>query len=388
MELQEGTLFDGRYLLKEWIGAGAYGEVWLALDKQTDVEVAIKIYVSMDAKGLDDFKKEFKVSFDLNHTNLLHANYLEVSKHEQRPYLVMPYCPNGSAMKLMGNISEEELWKYIRDVASGLAYLHSQNPPIIHQDIKPDNILLTRSGEFVITDFGISQQARSTLRRSVKHLNSAGSVAYMGPERYGKEYHAIKASDIWSFGVTIFELAMGDLPFCGLGGSLQRQGAEIPDLSDEYSDDLNIVMRSCLAKDTWDRPTAQMLSEYAAQKVAGKNVPIPWLNDEEPSEENQEIQKSTITTSKSGKAEKEDSEPVSSSLESDTILLKNKPEKDTVKINTAMDSDEDSSTANKEPATIVNSELPTKKSIKWYIWLLAVILGFSIGVVLNLFNII
>ena len=220
MELQEGTLFDGRYLLKEWIGAGAYGEVWLALDKQTDVEVAIKIYVSMDAKGLDDFKKEFKVSFDLNHTNLLHANYLEVSKQEQRPYLVMPYCPNGSAMKLMGNISEDEMWKYIRDVASGLAYLHSQNPPIIHQDIKPDNILLTRSGEFVITDFGISQQARSTLRRSVKHLNSAGSVAYMGPERYGKEYHAIKASDIWSFGVTIFELAMGDLPFCGLGGSL------------------------------------------------------------------------------------------------------------------------------------------------------------------------
>ena len=388
MELQEGTLFDGRYLLKEWIGAGAYGEVWLALDKQTDVEVAIKIYVSMDAKGLDDFKKEFKVSFDLNHTNLLHANYLEVSKQEQRPYLVMPYCPNGSAMKLMGNISEDEMWKYIRDVASGLAYLHSQNPPIIHQDIKPDNILLTRSGEFVITDFGISQQARSTLRRSVKHLNSAGSVAYMGPERYGKEYHAIKASDIWSFGVTIFELAMGDLPFCGLGGSLQRQGAEIPDLSDEYSDDLNIVMRSCLAKDTWDRPTAQMLSEYAAQKVAGKNVPIPWLNDEESSEEDQEIQKSTITTSKSGKAEKKDSEPVSSSLESDTILLKNKPEKDTVKINTAMDSDEDSSTANKEPATIVNSELPTKKGIKWYIWLLAVILGFSIGVVLNLFNII
>ena len=141
MELQEGTLFDGRYLLKEWIGAGAYGEVWLALDKQTDVEVAIKIYVSMDAKGLDDFKKEFQVSFDLNHTNLLHANYLEVSKQEQRPYLVMPYCPNGSAMKLMGNISEEELWKYIRDVASGLAYLHSQNPPIIHQDIKPDKII-------------------------------------------------------------------------------------------------------------------------------------------------------------------------------------------------------------------------------------------------------
>ena len=276
MQYEEGVLLDGRFLLKEFKGAGAYGEVWLTHDQQTDIDVAVKIYVSMESQGLDDFKKEFQVSFDLNHTNLLHANFLEISKEDQRPYLVMPYCPNGSVLKKAGRMEEKELWKYIRDVASGLAYLHSQNPPIINQDIKPDNILLAKNGDYVITDFGISQQARSTLRKSAMHLNSAGSMAYMGPERFSKEYHAVKASDIWSLGVTIFELAMGDLPFCGMGGSMQKQGAEIPDLSENFSPDLNMLMQSCLAKETWDRPTAEQIADYADKKTKGQNPERTW----------------------------------------------------------------------------------------------------------------
>ena len=371
MQLEEGTIFDGRFCLKEWIGAGSYGEVWLAVDRQTDVEVAIKIYVSMDSQGLEDFKKEFKVSFDLNHTNLLHANFLEVSREDQRPYLVMPYCPSGSTMKMLGKMSESELWKYIRDVAAGLAYLHSQNPPIIHQDIKPDNILITRNGEYVITDFGISQQARSTLRRSVKHLNSAGSVAYMGPERYGKDYHAIKASDIWSLGVTIYELAMGELPFCGLGGSMQRQGAEIPDLSDDFSDDLNKVMQSCLAKDTWDRPTAEMLADYASQKISGRDYPIPWLSE---------------TDADTGKVPFSESDK---SVDKSTVLLKNKSHSE-VKATKVVSKEEKEKqdASNKDNGTVVNKEATSTKKIGWYMWLIAAVLGLSLGVALNLFNVI
>lgn len=368
MELEEGTLFDDRYRLIEWKGAGAYGEVWLALDTQTDVEVAIKIYVSMDPQGLQDFKKEFQVSFDLNHTNLLHANFLEICKKDQRPYLVMPFCPNGSVMKLMGKISEAEMWKYIRDVASGLSYLHSQNPPIIHQDIKPDNILVTKNGEYVITDFGISQQARSTLRKSVKHGNSAGSVAYMGPERFGKDYHAIKASDIWSLGVTIFELAMGELPFCGMGGGMQRQGAEIPDLSDDFSDDLNKVMQSCLAKETWDRPTAEMLTEYAVQKVLGNDIPIPWQINTETTEiqhnsEKKQFGQNTVI-SNSGK-----------------ILHKSDGGKVT-------DNSESKNDKQNETQILGQNDAVEKIHIGWYVWLIIALLGLATGAVLNYLNII
>ena len=277
----EGSVFDDRYLLKEFKGSGSFGEVWLAYDQQTEVEVAVKIYVAMDSHGLSEFKKEFQVSFNLNHTNLLHANFLEVSKEEQRAYLVMPYCPLGSTSKLIGKMTEEQLWEFIRDVSSGLAYLHSQNPPVIHQDIKPDNILIARNGEYVVTDFGISRQARNTLRKSTTHLNSAGAVAYMGPERFGKQYQSVKASDIWSLGVTIYELAVGELPFCGMGGSMQKQGADIPDLPEEFSEELNLLMQSCLAKETWDRPTAEQIAEYTSKCIKEGRVRPSWLRVQE-----------------------------------------------------------------------------------------------------------
>ena len=268
---------DERYELKRFIGSGSFGEVWLAVDSQTDLEVAVKIYVSMDDQGLDDFKKEFKLSFNLNHTNLLHANYLGVNSQDSRPYLVMPFCPDGSASKRAGKMPEKELWRFIRDVASGLAYLHEQDPPIIHQDIKPDNILILKSGGYVITDFGISKQLKSSLRKSaMQQLNSTGSIAYMGPERFSKQYQAIKASDIWSLGVTIYELIMDDMPFCGMGGSMQKRGAEIPDLPEEFSENMTIIFTSCLALEPWNRPSARQVAEFAAKCYAGETPKITW----------------------------------------------------------------------------------------------------------------
>lgn len=277
MQYQKGYKIDGRYELIQFVGSGSFGEVWVAYDIETDVEVAIKIYISMDAQGLSDFKKEFQLSFNFHHTNLLHANYLGVNTEDNRPYLVMPYCPEGSVMSRCGLMSEDQMWMFIRDVASGLAYLHSQNPPIIHQDIKPDNILIMSNGDYVITDFGISKQLRSSLRKSAASLNSAGAVSYMGPERFSKQFQSIKASDIWSLGAAIYELATGDLPFCGMGGSLQKKGAEIPELPEQYSDDLNRVFSACLALETWDRPTAAQLCEYTTAYIRGDRSTPQWL---------------------------------------------------------------------------------------------------------------
>lgn len=276
MQYTEGLLFDDRYLFKRFLGSGSFGEVWLAKDNETDLDVAVKIYISVDSQGLNDFKKEFQLSFELNHTNLLHANYLGVSKEDNKPYLVMPFCPDGSVTKMTGKMKEKELWKFIRDVAAGLNYLHSHQPPIIHQDIKPDNILVLKNGDYVISDFGISKQLKSTLRKSANMNSTSGAVAYMGPERFSKQYQAVKASDIWSFGVTIYELVYGDLPFCGLGGSMQKQGADIPDLPEEFSQEMKTLFSSCLAKDTWHRPSAKQIWEYATAFMNGKKAEITW----------------------------------------------------------------------------------------------------------------
>ncbi|MBO7260572.1 MAG: serine/threonine-protein kinase [Bacteroidaceae bacterium] len=363
MQYNEGHLFDGRYLLRSFIGSGSYGEVWLAFDQQTEVEVAVKVYIEMDSQGLSDFKKEFQVSFNLNHTNLLHANFLEVSKDDNRAYLVMPFCPQGSSSKYIGDITEDILWDFIHDVSAGLAYLHSQTPPIIHQDIKPDNILIARNGEFVITDFGISQQARSTLRRSSKHLSSAGSVAYMGPERFSKQYNSVKASDIWSLGVTIYELASGELPFCGMGGSMQKQGADIPDIPEKFSNEMNMIMQSCLAKDTWNRPTAAQLSEYASKRIKNENPEITWTL---PEGFDEFASKTTVTSP--------DAVAKVASTELKTVALN--------KQNNNQNSTVAAGVQTSSPAAAV-SEPETKSSQSWLSWVLSVVGGLAVGVILS-----
>lgn len=79
----------------------------------------------------------------------------------------MPYCPKGSSASLKGKMSEKQIWRFIRDVSCGLMFLHNQNPPIIHQDIKPDNILIGDDDKFIISDFGISRKLEHTFRKSI-----------------------------------------------------------------------------------------------------------------------------------------------------------------------------------------------------------------------------
>lgn len=270
-ELRAGMRVDNRYVLKEFKGSGSFGEVWLAEDEELGLDMAIKLYIILDEKGQEEFKEEYKITSNLSHQNLLTTKYYSV--WDRRPFLTMKYCPNGSASKMGGQMSETDIWKFIHDVSNGLAYLHTQEPPIIHQDIKPENILVDEQGTYLITDFGISKKLRSTMRKQSKRNVEQGAIAYMGPERFLAEPLTVKASDIWSLGVSIYEMATNELPFMGQGGGMLNAGAALPNLNPkEFSANLNDVMRRCLSKDTWERPTAEQLAGYSAYILKGGNV--------------------------------------------------------------------------------------------------------------------
>jgi serine/threonine protein kinase len=260
--LQENALFGDhdRYRLIRLLGHGGYSEVWLAEDRQAGLTIALKVYApgrGLDEDGVTQFSKEFKMVFNLNHANLLRPTHYDV--FERMPYLIMPYCEHGSSIKLSGKINEKMAWTFLHDVASGLAYLHAQERAVIHQDIKPDNVLMDSSDSFVITDFGISAKVRNTLQSSG---SKAGTMTYMAPERFDTDYQPIKASDVWALGASLFELMTGKPPFGENGGLAQKGGAEVI-ISGNWSPKLKEMVFKCLQKKTWDRPTAKAISEEA-----------------------------------------------------------------------------------------------------------------------------
>lgn len=275
---EQGLLIADRYKLITLLGRGGFSEVWLAEDVLANIKIAIKIYapgVGLDDAGISLFTQEFSLVFDMNHTNLLHPTHFDC--WQRMPFLILPYCQNGSAFKYVSSntpMPEEEAWKVLHDVAAGLAYLHGKIPPIIHQDIKPDNILISDEGRYMITDFGISARIRSTLNRSAAEM-SGGTLAYMGPERFGQNPQPIMASDVWSLGAMMYELMTGNPPYGNHGGMLQKNGADIPLIEGEYSQRLKDLIYRCVALNTWDRPTAEQIERETNAYLLGVTTPEP-----------------------------------------------------------------------------------------------------------------
>lgn len=282
MQLSEGLIVAEHYKLLRLLGQGSFGDVWLAHNLLADIDVAVKFYGTFDQKGLEEFRNEFKIAYKLHHPNLLNINHFDV--FENCPYLVMPYCENGSVSRQVGQMPESEIWKFILDVSGGLAFLHSQQPPVVHQDIKPDNILITSDGRYVISDFGISRSFRTKMSRT-NNVSSSGTIAYMGPERFSEKPMVVLASDIWAFGMTLYELMNGDVLWEGMGGCVQLNGARIPAISGNFSSELIRLVTSCLAAETWNRPTAAQIHEYATAYLQKRTIPPLPVHQESPKPE-------------------------------------------------------------------------------------------------------
>ena len=265
--LQPNTIFAGRYLFIEKIGVGGFSEVWKAQDQMTeDTLVAIKIYAperGMDDIGLKQFRREYSLVLNISHSNLLTARHFDI--WEGSPYLVLPFCEKGSVYRKVveeGPWSEREIVRLLADVAGGLAYLHENG--ILHQDIKPENILIGDRNQYMLTDFGISGRLRSTLRRST-NTQKALTMAYAAPELFGAQPKSTTKSDVFSLGVLIWELAVGEAPWMGAGGAVLRADSELPELPPEFSRGLNTLMHRSMSFAPEHRPEASEIRQVATQ---------------------------------------------------------------------------------------------------------------------------
>lgn len=278
--IRTDQLFDGHYkLLRTLSTDGATADVWLALDVNTldknaeegdessGMLVAIKIYRpknALDIEGEQRFRDEYMIAHECRHTNLLPPEGFSI--YEEMPYLVLPYCEAGSSEQFIGKQQDiGDVWKFISDVASGLDRLHSNQPQIIHQDIKPANILIDNNGNFTITDFGISSKTSGNHGSYYDEFNS-GTLAYMAPERFDNAPKPIPESDIWAFGATLCEILTGQVPF-GEDGGLNQKENKVPMTSlSMLPSSIRNLIQACLQKDPKKRPTAGQIMEAARIK--------------------------------------------------------------------------------------------------------------------------
>ena len=302
-----GELFDGRYkLLRSLNKDGATADVWLATDMNTidtsndfddddavyingvrvdgnrddqALMVAIKIYRpknALDIEGEQRFRDEFKIVYNCRQTNLLQPTHFSIFR--ETPYLVLPFCREGSTEKYVGHGVGDValLWKFVFDVASGLAYLHACQPPIIHQDIKPANILIDGHQNFTITDFGISSTFGGNQHSYGYGDENAGTLAYMAPERFDETYDPSAEGDIWGFGATLYEIITGRVPFGEEGGSSQGDGPVNLQYPKDTPPALQKLIAACLDKNPQKRPTATYLIEAGRQHQYPVRKPSVW----------------------------------------------------------------------------------------------------------------
>lgn len=266
----------GPYKVLEKIGQGGMGIVYKGVHTRLEQDVAIKVLspeFSRDLSMQERFVREAKIQVKLSHPNVVNIlNYLEDGGDV---FLIMEYI-NGETLehrlKSSGAFPVEKAVRISLKVLEALEFMHSKG--IVHRDIKPSNIMFTDSGVVKVTDFGISKvigergQTRTGMR--------IGTLWYMSPEQIRGE-EATTVSDIYSFGITFYQMVTGGIPFSGdseytiMKGHLEQKPLPPWKINANVSKQVGRVILKSLSKDPKDR--YRNIREFAEDLGAAIKTP-------------------------------------------------------------------------------------------------------------------
>ncbi|MFC1628648.1 protein kinase [Gemmatimonadota bacterium] len=243
----------GHYQILEKIGSGGMGEVWLANDTSLERKVALK-FLPAEAVSEEEqtrFIREARAASALDHPNI--CTIYEVDEtYTGQTYIAMAYCDGDTVRERIARdpMELDEVLDIAIQTAEGLARAHKED--IVHRDIKPANVIITQAGLAKIVDFGLAKLSGST--QLTRTGSSLGTAAYMSPEQVrGDEIdHRV---DIWSFGVMLFEMVTGHLPFQGdnettmMYSVLNEDPESLVSIREDIPRDLEDLVGKALVKD-------------------------------------------------------------------------------------------------------------------------------------------
>jgi TolB-like protein/Flp pilus assembly protein TadD/predicted Ser/Thr protein kinase len=255
------------YKIIEKLGEGGMGVVYLAKDTKLNRRVAIKFlpkHISADAEERKRFEIEAQAAAALNHPNITTIHAIEESG--DTIFIVMEYI-DGIELKdkiKSGSLPKDECITIAVQIAEGLAVAH--NKGIVHRDIKSSNIMVPKTGHVKIMDFGLAKIGSGS--QVTKLGTTIGTIAFMSPEQTrGEELD--HRTDIWSFGIVLYEMLTGNQPFKGAYDqaiiySILNEEPELNNMPEEYSH----ILKKALAKSPEERyqKTSEMLNDLKALK--------------------------------------------------------------------------------------------------------------------------
>src|SRR5258707_1514975 len=231
--LTSRTLLHKRYVIMRTIGHGGMAAVYQAKDLKHDTTCAIKemslssVPSYEHAQAIQNFLAEATILSRLNHPNL--PVFTDFFTEDSRHFLVMEYIEGDTLEALLehndGSFSERRVLGWARQLCDVLEYLHSQQPPVIFRDMKPCNIMLTRTGRIKLIDFGIARLFRHSGSQDTQLLGTPG---FAPPEQYGSAQTDVR-SDIYSLAMTLFHLLTNTISENGFG--LTNIHANFPHIS-------------------------------------------------------------------------------------------------------------------------------------------------------------